>query len=78
LKSVTLYGRAECQLCTEAEVLLTRLQREIRFSIQVVDIDNDMEAHNRYWLRIPVVLVDGDEVASAPIDELELSRALKN
>ena len=65
-------------MCTEAEALLERLQREIRFSLQVVDIDNDMEAHNRYWLRIPVVLVDGDEVTSAPIDARKLSRVLKS
>jgi hypothetical protein len=35
-----------------------------------------MEAHDRYWLRIPVVLVDGTEAASAPIDESALRTSL--
>jgi hypothetical protein len=36
-----------------------------------------MEAHNRYWLRIPVVLVDGEEAAAAPIDQGELVAAIE-
>ena len=76
MKSVTLYTREGCGLCDKAHSLLVRLNREIRFSLEVVDIDRNMEAHDRYWLRIPVVLVDGAEAAAAPIDERVLRKAL--
>lgn len=77
MKSVVLYSRADCHLCVEAEDFLRCIQRENRFSLRVVDIDKDMEAHDRYWLRIPVVLVDGEEVASAPIDQGRLAAAIE-
>ena len=76
MKSVTLYTREGCGLCTEAEIVLRKLSAEIPFSLTLVDIDVNMEAHERYWLRIPVVLVDGTEAASAPIDETALRTAL--
>ena len=76
MKSVTLYTRPECGLCSKVQDLLTRLQGEGEFSLEIVDIEKDTEAHDRYWLRIPVVLVDGYEVASAPIGERELRAAL--
>ena len=76
MKSVTLYTREGCGLCTEAQILLRKLNSEIPFSLALVDIDVNMEAHDRYWLRIPVVLVDGTEAASAPIDESGLRTAL--
>jgi glutaredoxin len=78
LKQVVLYSRADCGLCAKAESLLRRLLREIRFSLEVVDIDSDKQAHDRYWLQIPVVLVDGEEMASAPIDERKLRSALRS
>ncbi len=66
---VTLYTKSECGLCEEAEGVLRRLQRDIRFELESVDIETDSLAYDRYWDRIPVVAVDGTEVAAAPIDE---------
>lgn len=69
---VTLYSQAQCGLCAEAEGVLRRLQREIRFSLEVVDIESDKGLFDRYWDRVPVVAVDGKEVAGAPIDARRL------
>jgi glutaredoxin len=76
LKAVTLFTREGCGLCEDAHRLLVKLEREIRFTLEVVDIDRNMEVHDRYWLRIPVVLVDGAEAAAAPIEEKALRKAL--
>ena len=72
--TVTLFTRPECGLCREAEEALRRLQKKIDFELSLVNIDSDQELHDRYFDRVPVVVVDGKEVA-APLDEPRL-RAL--
>ncbi len=73
---MTLYSQANCGLCAEAEGVLRKLQREIRFSLEVVDIESDKGLSDRYWDRVPVVAVDGKEVAGAPIDARRLRTAI--
>ena len=73
---VTLYTKAECGLCEEAEEMLRRLQPDIRFELEYVNVETDSVAHERYWDRIPVVAVEGREVAAAPIDEGRLRTIL--
>jgi hypothetical protein len=53
-----------------------KLQREIRFSLEVVDIESDKGLLDRYWDRVPVVAVDGKEVAGASIDARRLRTAI--
>lgn len=72
---VTLYTKRDCSLCEEAEWLLWRLLRENRFELIIVDIEADSAANERYRERIPVVVVDGTEMA-APIDRESLIAAL--
>jgi glutaredoxin len=69
---VTLYTKVECGLCVEAEAILRRLQKKIRFQLEFVNIEADADAHARYWDRIPVITIDGEEVAAAPLDEARL------
>lgn len=73
---VTLYSKSDCGLCDAAEEVLRQLQREIRFSIEVVDIETDKSLYDRYWDRVPVVAVEGKELASAPLDIQTLRSAL--
>ncbi len=73
---VTLFTAEDCGLCREAEQLLLRLQRRLGFELDVVDIGSDQSAFDRYWARVPVVAVDGKEVAAAPLDEQRLKAAL--
>lgn len=73
---VTLFTAEGCGLCREAEQLLLRLQRRFGFELEVVDIGTSQAAYDRYWARVPVVAVDGKEVAAAPLDEGRLKAAL--
>ncbi|MBI2912420.1 MAG: glutaredoxin family protein [Chloroflexi bacterium] len=74
---VTLYTKEECGLCREAEELLRRLARKIRFDLELVDIEGHPDLHSRYWDRVPVVAVEGKEVAAAPLDEGRLRAVLR-
>ncbi len=73
---VTLYTKTDCGLCEEAASMLKRLQKQIRFEIDYVDIEADPGATERYGSRIPVIAVDGEEVAAAPLDEKQLTAIL--
>jgi hypothetical protein len=62
---VVVFTRARCGLCRRAEGLVAREAR--RADVQHVDVDEAGLA-DRYGVRVPIITVDGREVA-----ELELS-----
>ena len=73
---VTLFTKVECGLCREAETMLQRLRQKLPLELEVVDIEGDPALYNSYWDRVPVVVVEGREVAAAPLDEALLWKAL--
>jgi glutaredoxin len=74
--NVTLYTKAGCRLCDEAEDTLRRLGKFIQFELRIVYIDCEPALQDRFADRVPVVYIDGREVASAPIDEAALRLAI--
>ena len=73
---VTLYVTGDCHLCEEAERLLRRLARKVGFRLERVDISSDAALYERYCLAVPVLVVDGEAVLSAPLDEGRVREAL--
>jgi glutaredoxin len=69
---LTLLTRADCGLCEEAKRALSRLGA--RF--ECIDIDDEPELQRRYDEYIPVLLLDGAEVARAPLSEKTLRLAV--
>jgi glutaredoxin len=75
---VVLYSRPGCHLCDVArEVLLSARQRS-PFEFEEVDIERDDDLELEYGIRIPVVVVDGEERFEVAIDERELARLLRD
>jgi glutaredoxin len=70
--SVTLYTRAGCHLCEEAERVLRQERAATPFRLELVDVDRDPELARRYGVRVPVVAVDGVELFEyeVPVDLL--------
>jgi glutaredoxin len=70
--TVTLYTRAGCHLCEEAERVLRAEQAATPFHLELVDIDGDPELARRYGVRVPVVAVDGRDLFDyeVPVDLL--------
>jgi hypothetical protein len=73
--SVTLYSRAGCKLCKEAEEELMVLQKVIPLYLTVIDIDIEPLFHNTYAMVIPVVEVGGFKL-KAPFTQQDLKRTL--
>lgn len=73
---VDLYGRPGCHLCDEARVELQALQGELGFEIREHDIEADDQLFKRYLERIPVVVIDGEEVCELFVEEAEIRKRL--
>jgi glutaredoxin len=76
LKRVTLYSKSGCHLCDDVRALLQELAPEYGFHLEETDIEDNDAVFERYRYAIPVVTVDGREVARGKIDERELLLAL--
>src|SRR5262249_40393951 len=66
---LTVYSKPDCHLCAEAMSVLRRLQGELGFVLQELDITADEALHRAYFERIPVVAIDGEELLQYFIDE---------
>lgn len=61
-RTVTLVGATGCHLCESARNVIARVRAEVPFELEEVDITGDEGLERRYRERIPVVLIDGEEV----------------
>jgi len=73
--TVTLYTRAGCKLCEEAEADLKALQEIVPHKLAVIDIDSDTSLRNSYALEIPVVEA-GPFKLKAPFTRQQLQMTL--
>jgi glutaredoxin len=65
---LVLYGRPDCHLCDDARVVLQRIGEPF----DEIDIESDDELLKRYLERIPVVVLDGEELYDFFVDEQDL------
>jgi len=73
---VVLYGKPACSLCDKATAILERLRAEFEYRIEHIDITKDPGLFARYRYRIPVVEVNGREIASGIVMTPALRSAL--
>ena len=78
---VVLYARSGCHLCDEARVVVTRVCQEAAVPWVEVDVDVPAEPGGAdlvatYGERVPVVVVDGVDVAQWQVREPVLRAAL--
>jgi glutaredoxin len=73
---VTVYTRADCGLCTEAEAEVARICAELGVGWTAVDVDSDPGLRAEYGDRVPVIEVDGREHGFWRVEEERLRAAL--
>ena len=66
---ITVYSKPECHLCEDALAVLRRLQGELSFEIEELDIERDEALLRAYFERIPVIALDGEELCEYFVDE---------
>jgi len=75
---VTVYSTPDCHLCEEAISVLRALQRELRFELREQDITSQEALHRAYFDRIPVVLLDGEELCEHFVHEALVRERLES
>jgi glutaredoxin len=76
-RTVTVYSKPDCHLCVKALEQLQLLRRELDFEVVEQDITADEALHRAYFERIPVLLLDGDELCEYFVDEDLLRERLR-
>ena len=73
---VTLYTKPGCGLCEEAEEVIEAVRARRPFELVKRNILDDLADYEQYKHDIPVILVDGREVARHHLDEATIDVAL--
>ena len=75
--TVRIYTKPRCSLCDEAKRLLEEIRTRVDFVLEVVDIREDPDTWERYRHAVPVVTVNGEEIARLRVDPVGLESRLR-
>jgi glutaredoxin len=56
---VTIYSRQICHLCEVAKEVVESARNEVKFELEVIFIDGDVELENLYGEEVPVTMING-------------------
>ena len=76
-RQVVLYSRPGCHLCDDARAVLRQVRATVSFELREVDIETSDTLLGEYGLRIPVVVIDGEEAFEYTVDPVELESTLR-
>ncbi len=74
---IKVYTREQCCCCHKAFDLLKEYQRQLGFSIEAIDIDEDPVLRERFNTEVPVVEVDGKVRFKGVVNPVLLERLLE-
>ena len=77
MTTVTIYSRQGCHLCDDAHSTLESLREELKFEIEVIDIDEDPEFVKLYSDQVPVIHIDGIHHDFYKVDPLRFRSSLE-
>ena len=76
MKRVTLYTKPGCHLCESVEQVVARVAARRQIDVETRNIESDPADFQRFQFDIPVVFVDGREVARHRLTVREFEAAL--
>ena len=77
MATITIYSKPDCHLCDRAKEVVERCRQKVDFAVEVVDISQNPELFERYRNDIPVILLDGREIARHFVRERQLLELLQ-
>ena len=75
--TVTIYSKPDCHLCDLAKDVVERCRKKVDFALEVIDISQNPELFECYRDDIPVILLDGKEIARHFVRERKLLELLQ-
>jgi glutaredoxin len=76
MRIVTIYSKPDCELCQEAEAVIRQVATRRRFRFEKRNILENPTLHEEYRTAVPVVHVDGQEIARYRLTAFALESAL--
>jgi hypothetical protein len=76
VRRVQLYSRPGCGLCDEARTVILAERERTPFDFDEVDVSGDDALELEYGIRIPVVLIDGEERFEIQVDRRRFAAEL--
>jgi uncharacterized membrane protein/glutaredoxin len=76
MRTIQLYGKANCHLCDEAKALLDGLVRRVPFKVEVIDVEQDPVWRSLLSEHVPVIDVGGGNRLYWPFTADDVLRAL--
>jgi glutaredoxin len=73
-----LYGKPGCCLCDEARETVAAVRASHPFELEEVDVSTDPGLERSHGERIPVLVLDGEELFEFHVDADELARRLQS
>ena len=73
---MTLYGKPGCHLCDDARAVVERVRAQRPFELREVDVTLDPGLQREYGERIPVLVLDGEELFEFHVEEAVLVERL--
>lgn len=73
---LTLYSRADCELCREMEDLIAQEMARFAARLEKVDIGGNPELEGRFGLEVPVLFVNGRKAFKYRCTARELRKRL--
>jgi len=76
-RTITIYSKPDCHLCDRAKEVVERCRSKVDFAVDVVDISQSADLLERYRNDIPVIFLDGREIARHFVRERQLLELLQ-
>ena len=74
---LTLYTKADCELCRRAKAMLLDLQDKLGFTLDEIDITTSAALYDAFHQEIPVGYLDGRKVFKYQVEPTLLRRQLQ-
>jgi glutaredoxin len=76
MNRVTLYSKPGCHLCDRVKEVIEQVRQRRAFELEVRNIETDAADFERYRNDIPVVTVNGNEIARHRLSDVRLEWGL--
>ncbi len=76
MKKITYYSKPNCGLCVDGLVTLKLVQEDIPCEIDIYNIEENDDLHEKYMLMVPVVEFKGEMIQYGQLDYVTLIEAL--
>jgi glutaredoxin len=74
--TIEVMTKKDCSLCDEAKEIIEQVIAEIPAELKMTDIESDPELFERYQEKIPVVLINGEEIFAYKVHPITLRKKL--